>query len=190
MSEKLHSNHEHGSEKLNIDKESRNNLEKIRERAEKSHDNSPERTEHAKSKVESHAVSGKEYTVGENESSVNHTSHVYNQKRLKADSFKKTMSSVRRKLPKSERTFSKVIHNKKVEKVSEIGAKTVARPSGILGGGLVALLGSIFAIYMANHYGFEYNFFVFIVLLVGGYLVGSVLEIIYFSLKRNKYKSY
>jgi hypothetical protein len=180
MSEKLHSSqeHKHSSESLDLAAESRRNLESIHNKAEKVGEHTQERIEHAKSKVESQAVSGKEYTVGEKETTRTSSHRTYNQKQLKAESFDKTIKHIRRKLPKSEKVLSKVIHNKKVETVSEIGATTVARPSGILGGGIAALLGSIFLLAMAKYYGFEYNFFAFILLFVSGFFVGSAIEIL------------
>lgn len=178
MSEKLSGSHEQNNgQKLNLESESRKNLEAIHKKAEQSQEMTEKHVEHAKSKVEKQAISGKEYSVGEREKptghSTNHTSH----KAMKADSFKKTMSHVRQKLPRSERAFSKVVHNKKVEAVSEVGSKTIARPSGILGGGIFALAGSILLLYMAKHYGFEYNFFVFILFFVSGFFIGSIVEI-------------
>lgn len=191
MSEKLNGSHEHNTgQKLNLEAESRQNLEAIHKKAEKAQELNEKHVEHAKSKVEHQAISGKEYTVGEREKSASHSSHHVNQKTMKADSFKKTMSHVRRKLPKSERAFSKVVHNKKVDAISEVSSKTIARPSGIFGGGIFAFAGSIFLLYMAKHYGFEYNFFVFILLFVGGFFIGSVLEITLKGLKkphRSKY---
>ncbi len=178
MSEKFNGSHEQNSgEKLNLESESRKNLEAIHKKAEQSQEMTEKHVEQAKSKVEKQAISGKEYSVGEREKPTGHsTSHV-SHKALKADSFKKTMSHARQKLPKSERTFSKLIHNKKVEAVSEVSSKTIARPSGILGGGIFALTGSILLLYMAKHYGFEYNFIVFILFFVGGFFIGSLVEI-------------
>lgn len=179
MSEKIHSSSEHGSgEKIDLAAESRKNLEKIHEKAEKSQEATEEHVEHAKSKVETHAVSGKEYTVGEKESTSHGNGHHVNQKELKAESYKKTMKDVRKKLSKPDQVLSKVIHNKTIETTSEIGSKTVARPSGILGGGIFALLGSVAILWMANHYGFRYNFFVFILLFVGGFFVGTMVELL------------
>lgn len=78
------------------------------------------------------------------------------------------------------------MHNKAVEKVSDGIGKTVARPSGILGGGIVSLLGSCILLYMSKQYGFEYNFFVFFALMGGGFLLGVVLELCIFALRRTK----
>jgi Fe2+ transport system protein B len=186
MSEKLHSSqeHKHNSESLDLAAESRRNLENIHKKAEKVGEHTEEHVEQAKSKVETQAVSGKEYTVGEKETTHSSSHRTYNQKQLKAESFDKTIKHIRKKLPKNEKAFSKVIHNKKIEAASEIGAKTVARPSGILGGGIAALLGSLFLLVMAKYYGFEYNFFAFILLFVSGFFIGSAIEILIRSTSR------
>lgn len=188
MSEKLQNSGEYKhSESLDLAAESRKNLEKIHEKGEKSEELTSKHIEHAKSKVETQAISGKEYTVGEKESTSHSSTHSYNQKELKAESFNKTINHVRKKLPKSSRYFSKVIHNKKIESVSEVGAKTVARPSGILGGGIASFIGSALILYLAKHYGFEYNFFSFILLFIIGFFIGSSVEILYKSIKKPKH---
>lgn len=177
MSESLKHSSETGGEKIDLAAESRKNLERIHKKAEKSQEATKEHVEHIQSKVETHAISGKEFTVGENESTSH--GHVHsNQKELKADAYKKTMNRVERKLSKPDRALSKVIHNKTVESVSEFGGKTFARPSGILGGGLFALIGSAFFLYMTKHYGFEYNYFIFFVLFVGGFFAGMLCELL------------
>ncbi len=111
-------------------------------------------------------------------------SHMYITRATKKAAYKKTLGHVRRQLPKRERAFSKVIHQPVVEKLSDVGSKTVARPSGVLAGGICALLGSTFVFYMAKHYGFEYNFLVFILLLVIGFGVGLVVELLWNSTRK------
>jgi hypothetical protein len=102
----------------------------------------------------------------------------------KRAAYKKTLRHIQHQLPKSERTFSKLIHQPVVEKLSDVGAKTVARPSGILSGGICALIGSSLVFYMSKHYGFRYNFFVFILLLVLGFGLGLVIELFWSGTKK------
>jgi len=99
------------------------------------------------------------------------------QRELKSNAYKQTLKKVRTHLSPAEKTLSKLVHQPVVETVSEAGAKTVARPSGILGGGIVALLGSGAVLYMSKHYGFRYNFFVFVVLFIGGFALGMLAEL-------------
>jgi len=105
-------------------------------------------------------------------------SHVIIDRNLKKKAYKKELHRIQTHLPKSQRAFSKVIHSRGVEVVSEVGGKTVARPSGLLGGGIVAFVGTLGLILVSRHYGFSYNFFVFIVLLIGGFFLGLVIEMI------------
>jgi hypothetical protein len=77
-----------------------------------------------------------------------------------------------------ERGLSKLIHQPAVRAVSEVGAKTVSRPSGLLGGGLLAFLGSSTYLFMTKYIGFRYNYLVFLLLFVGGFVLGLVLELL------------
>lgn len=97
---------------------------------------------------------------------------------LKANAYDRTLHKVQKKMPATTRAFSKVVHNPVIENISDIGAKTVARPSGLLGGGLVAFLGSLVFVYYSKHYGFKYNFLLMIILFVTGYALGSALELL------------
>lgn len=105
---------------------------------------------------------------------------------LKQKAYKKEIHRIQTHLPKSQRSFSKFIHSPAIESASEAGGKTVARPSGLLGGGLVALVGSSTLLIISRHYGFSYNFFVFLVLLVGGFFVGLLIEMLVRSLIKIK----
>jgi len=98
---------------------------------------------------------------------------------LKAMSFQRVLTRTRKKLSKPERTLSGVIHQPVVDGLSRAGEKTIARPSGLLAGGICALLGSTIMLYMARHYGFRYNLFIFIVLFVGGFFLGLLLELVF-----------
>lgn len=97
---------------------------------------------------------------------------------LKGKAYQKELHRVRSHLSKPQKSLSKFIHAPVVEKVSEVSGKTVARPSGLLGGGLVAFLGTLALVIMTRYYGYEYNFFVFIALLIGGFFLGLLLELI------------
>lgn len=96
------------------------------------------------------------------------------------------LKQIRRKLPASQRTLSKVVHQPVVKAVSEVSAKTITRPSGLLGGGICAFLGSSGYLYLAKHIGFQYNYLVFLLLFVGGFAVGLALELL-LSLFRPKH---
>lgn len=108
------------------------------------------------------------------------------QRQLKLDAYKRTVRKVRSNLNATERTFSKVIHHRTIEPVSEIGSKTIARPSGILGGALTALVGSSIVLLMSKHYGFQYNLSVFVILLTVGFVAGISIELLLRILHRKR----
>ena len=95
---------------------------------------------------------------------------------LKKITLQRELQQVRRKLPARQRPLSRLIHQPLIRAVSETAAKSVSRPSGLLGGGLVAFLGSTGYLYLARHSGAPYNYFVFLVLFMGGFIVGLALE--------------
>jgi hypothetical protein len=174
MSEKLHEKVETKHEQLNLhEAEARRKLERLKEAAEnQEHDHNLTKIHES---IHKEAVSAKEVTVGEHKE--NGSQQVFGvQRELKEDAYRRTIKKVRSRLNPVERTLSKVIHNRVMEPMSEISSKTVARPSAILGGGLAALVGSGTVLYMAKHYGFEYNFTLFVVLLAGGFAAGLTIE--------------
>ncbi|MEK7600181.1 MAG: hypothetical protein AAB462_04065 [Patescibacteria group bacterium] len=90
---------------------------------------------------------------------------------------KRELHNIQRQESAPKRQFSKVIHQPVIRAVSETAGKTVSRPSGLLGGGLVAFLGTTSYFYLAQHVGFTYNYFVVILLMIGGFALGIILEL-------------
>ncbi len=68
------------------------------------------------------------------------------------------------------------MHLPAIEAASEVGAKTVARPIGLLAGGLCAFFGSVLLLWAAKHYGFRYNYLFFFLVFIGGYFLGLLVE--------------
>ena len=97
---------------------------------------------------------------------------------LRKITLSRTLHSIQRRENVADRTLSKVVHQPAVRVVSETAGNTVSRPSGILGGGLVAFTGSLVYLYLAKHIGFEYNFGVFLILFAGGFVLGLTLELL------------
>ncbi len=134
------------------------------------------RVEAVEAAQESGAVIEALRSASEENSPANHPMQV--NRELKDITLKRELNNVRRKLPARKRALSKVIHQPKVRAVSEAAGKTVSRPSGLLGGGLVAFLGTSSYLYLARHMGFEYNSFVFLALFAGGFIFGLLLELL------------
>jgi hypothetical protein len=109
---------------------------------------------------------------------------------LKRITLQRELQAIRRKLPARERAFSKVVHQPVVRTISEVAGKSVSRPSGLLGGGLVAFLGTSGYLYMARHSGFTYNYLIFLVLFIGGFLVGLGLELLVYMATASRRRSH
>lgn len=107
-------------------------------------------------------------------------------KELGHQTFDRTLSSVRRQLSAPERQLSKFIHKPVVEKISDFGGKTIARPSGILLGGIFSFIGSLGVYLIARHLGGELRYSIFAATFIGGYALGLIIELIWRLVNRKK----
>lgn len=108
-------------------------------------------------------------------------------KAIKSLRLKKNLTHVQNKLRPAEKGFSKVVHQPLVQLVSEQAAKTVTRPSGMLGGGLMAFVGSLGYLWLTRHYGLTYNYFFFLLFFIVGFALGLLGEYLsYLSRGRHK----
>lgn len=176
MSEKLHhpSPEHHRAHPEHESREQAERLKHLHEKAEKAEHGPQDNLETIKKSIESAAVSGKEYTKTEKEAP-QPTNYGIN-KELKATAYRKVIKKTQSQLSAPERTFSRTIHNPTIDRVSEVAAKTVARPSGLLFGGIGAFIGTLFVFYISKRAGFTYNYLLFVLLFIGCYVAGVVLE--------------
>ena len=86
--------------------------------------------------------------------SVEKRSHGKITKKQKELGFKKTVETVQAELPPVSRVFSKFIHNKAVEKTSDVVGATIARPNAILSGSVFAFVFTLAIFLVARHYGY------------------------------------
>jgi hypothetical protein len=91
-------------------------------------------------------------------------------------SYKATMKEVQTHMSPTSRTFSKIIHTKIVEEVSDTLANTVARPNAILSGAIAAFLISLATLLIAKHYGYRLSGFEAIGAFVAGWLLGILYD--------------
>lgn len=96
-------------------------------------------------------------------------------KKQRKDSYHSTMKQIQSEMNGSSRTFSKVIHNKTVERVSDAVAATAARPNAVLAGSMMATFLTLFAYLVAKHYGYQLSGFE----TIGTFLLGWALGLIY-----------
>lgn len=162
-------------------------LEALREKAEADHAEHTEsgKLEAIQKSVEQVAISGKEMAPAE--SSANKApAATYFSRELKKMTFNRSLNNARRHMGAPSKALSKVIHQPVIERVSEVAGATVARPSGILGGGLFAVLGSAILLYVTKHYGYHYNYLIFGMLFVGGFAAGMIVELVLRTVIRKK----
>lgn len=127
-----------------------------------------DRLEHAIDKVEQKPSARHETTAKHSRAPIG--------KHLQHRSREQTLKAVRKQLPQSQRVMSKIIHQAQIEAVSNAAESTVARPSGLLFGGLCSALCSLLVLYICRHYGYEYNFFIGIASFAGGFAIGVIGE--------------
>lgn len=89
---------------------------------------------------------------------------------------KQNLTEVQKRLKPSQKRLSKAIHQPLVRRVSESAGKTVSRPSGLLGGGVLAFVGSVAYLFLTSHYGIAYNYGVFLAFFAVGFIVGIACE--------------
>lgn len=142
---------------------------------EKSPEERKEQLESLKQTVEHEAVSGKEIPVGKEDEK---PQQAYVNKELRQSAFNRLLTHTQKKLSAPSRVFSKVTHQPTVDTISRVGEKTIARPSGLLMGGVCALIGSSTLLYLAKRNGFHYNLATFFVLFAAGFILGLVLEVL------------
>lgn len=95
-------------------------------------------------------------------------------------SFKHTLADAQTHMGMAGKTFSKIIHNKAVERSSEVVGSTIARPNAILAGSLFAFILTTGVLLIARFYGYPLSGFESI----GAFVVGWVLGILYDFLRK------
>lgn len=92
--------------------------------------------------------------------------------------YKQTMQTIQREMSAPERTFSKVIHNKAVEKVSDVVGGTIARPDALLSGAICAFL-LVGALYLhARYFGYALQGSETIAAFLLGWAIGIVFDVV------------
>jgi hypothetical protein len=90
-------------------------------------------------------------------------------------SFQAQLSTAQSDMHPAEKVFSKVIHNKTVEKVSDVAAASIARPNALLAGSIFAFI-AVTAVYLvAKNYGYPLSGFE----TIGAFIVGWIAGVLY-----------
>lgn len=101
-------------------------------------------------------------------------------KKIRDESYSRTMKQVQSELSIGEKIFSKVIHNKVIEKTSDITGSTIARPNAMLAGAIFAFLISLVTYLTAKTIGYQLSGFETILAFTFGWLIGIIYD--YFRL--------
>lgn len=96
---------------------------------------------------------------------------------FKKQALKSNLRRIQKELPTWQRPFSKFVHNQTVNQISEVGAETIARPSALLTGGLFSFIASLVVLVICRYYGYEYNYLIGLVALLGGLFLGIIIEL-------------
>lgn len=91
-------------------------------------------------------------------------------------SYQATMKEIQTHMSPASRAFSKIIHTKTVEQVSDALASTVARPNAILSGAVAAFVISLVTLLIAKHYGYRLSGFEAIGAFIAGWLIGILYD--------------
>lgn len=90
-------------------------------------------------------------------------------------SFASQMNHAREHMNPASRAFSRFIHTKPIEALSDFAASTVARPNALLMGSIVAFVAVTILYFVANHFGFRLSGFE----TIGAFVIGWIIGIVY-----------
>lgn len=99
-------------------------------------------------------------------------------KQEKKQAYKKQIKKVQSQLPRGSRAFSKVVHNPVVETISDATAKTIFRPSALIGGSVTGLALGLIIYLVARYYGYPISTMTLVLLLIIGAILGVIVELI------------
>jgi len=97
-------------------------------------------------------------------------------KKEREKSYAKTMKRVQSELPIGSRLFSKVIHNKFIEKTSDILGNTITRPNAMLSGAVVAFMLTLLTYTIAKTVGYALSGFETIAAFMIGWIIGIIYD--------------
>lgn len=90
--------------------------------------------------------------------------------------FEETMTHIQAGMPKTQRTFSRFIHNQSIEKTSDFLGATIARPNALLAGAVGAFVLTLVIYLFAKNIGYQLSGFEPIAAFIIGWVVGSLYD--------------
>jgi cobalamin biosynthesis Mg chelatase CobN len=156
--------------------------EALREQHEKAGEQSHEKANEARQEALEQAHSAEKQEAPKHEQQPSPAEHRGGRPIGKAErdtSFDTTMQEIRTHMSPTSQAFSKVIHNKAIEKVSDVASNTVARPNAILAGSVFAFILTLAVYLIAKNLGYTLSGFE----TIGAFIAGWALGIAYDFLK-------
>jgi hypothetical protein len=110
----------------------------------------------------------------------------YIDRAMKRVSLNNELNLIRAKLTPGQHILSRGVHQPTIRQVSDISARTITRPIGLLGGGVLAFCGSLIYLLFSKYVGLRYNYLVFIMLFIIGYLLATAIEFLFKATRLTK----
>lgn len=169
-----HPEHERNSAELEATREAHH--EQLREQHETKAERAPETSvETARAEVEN-AVARETQPELAIEKAQPERRRGFISRKEKDNSYAATMRDIEGHMTPASRAFSRVIHNKTVERASDTIGSTVARPNAILTGAVAAFLFSLATLLIAKHYNYRLSGFEAIGAFAAGWLIGILYD--------------
>jgi hypothetical protein len=82
---------------------------------------------------------------------------------------------------------AKLAHSDQAHLISEYFQNTFLRPSAIIGGSALLIIGNLYLIYASNKYGYNFGAIVSFWLFITGYFLGFFSELLYRTYKKHSH---
>jgi len=107
-------------------------------------------------------------------------------KKQLGNSFDTQMEHAQEQMNPGSKVFSKLLHSRPVEIVTEAASSTIARPNALLSGSICAFITITLLYFIANHYGFPLSGFETIGAFVVGWIIGILYDYFSIMIRGNK----
>ncbi|HZP55691.1 MAG TPA: hypothetical protein VFB03_02895 [Candidatus Saccharimonadales bacterium] len=98
---------------------------------------------------------------------------------VKNVAYKQTLARIRHQMPESKRVLSQIVHQPVISEISDATARTIGRPSGLIGAGSFTVIGSSLYYLIVISAGYNYNYFIFLFLMAIGFIFGVAIELLF-----------
>lgn len=119
-------------------------------------------------------VKSKDIEKSKSRTSSSHRGSISNKDRN--NSYTRTIKQVQSELPAGSRLFSKITHNKFIEKTSDVVGNTIARPNAMLAGAVTAFILTLLTYTIAKTVGYALSGFETIAAFLIGWLIGIIYD--------------